>query len=367
MKLSRETLQAMIREYDGIALSEQRCGWAYAAADGSRPPLATSRRITFMQWSVAADALVAFAVSAHAEQVAYPTKSIRMLVGFPPGGGADVVARSLAPRMSETLGQQIVVDNRPGAGSALASEMVARSAPDGYTLVSIGSTHAVNAAVSPQLSFRPAADFSGIVLLATTPVLIAAHPSVAATNLKELMALARAQPGKLNYGSAGVNGINHLAAELLKHTARLDIAHVPYKGVAQALPAVMAGEVQLLFATLPGTIAQVRAGRIKALAVTTARRSPSAPNIPSVAESGVPGFEASSWFAFLAPVGTPRAIVMRLNAEAVKALQSTEIRESFVRQGMDPIGSTPAEIDAHLREEIAKWTQVVKSAGIKTQ
>ena len=298
---------------------------------------------------------------------AYPTKPIRMLVGFPVGGGADVAARTLGPRMGESLGQAIVVDNRPGAGSAVASEIAAKATPDGHTLVSIGSSHAVNAALYPKLPYKPAADFSGIVLIATAPVAITAHPAVPVKTMKELIALARARPGQLNYGSAGVNGINHLAAELLKRMGNFDITLVPYKGVAQALPAVMAGEVQLLFASLPGSIAQIRAGRIRALAVTSAKRSGAAPDIPTVAESGVAGYDAASWFAFLAPAATPRSIVTRLNTEAMKTLQAPEARDALMRQGMDPAGSTPETMDAHLRTEIAKWTRVVKEAGIRAE
>jgi tripartite-type tricarboxylate transporter receptor subunit TctC len=297
----------------------------------------------------------------------YPTKPIRLLVGFPVGGGADVAARVIAPRMSERLGQQILVDNRPGAGSSIASEITAKAPPDGYTLVSIGSSHAVNAALYPKLPYAPAADFSAIAIVATSPVVITAHPAVPAKTLKELIALAKSSPGQLNYGSAGVNGINHLAAELLKRTANFDITLVPYKGVAQALPALMAGEVQLMFATLPGSLGQIRTGRIRAIAVTSAKRANAAPDIPTVAESGVPGYEASSWFALLAPAGTPRTIVTRLNAEALNTLQLREVQESLSRQGMDPTGTTPAEADAYLKSEIAKWTRVVREAGIRAE
>jgi tripartite-type tricarboxylate transporter receptor subunit TctC len=297
----------------------------------------------------------------------YPTKPIRMLVGFPVGGGADVAARVLAPRMSESLGQPIIVDNRPGAGSSIASEITAKAPPDGYTLVSIGSSHAVNAAIYPKLPYAAAADFSAVSIVATAPVTITANPAVPAKTLKELIALARSKPGQLNYGSAGVNGINHLAAELLKRTANFDIKLVPYKGVAQALPAIMAGEIQLMFASLPGSIDQIRTGRIRAIAVTSAKRSNAAPDIPTVAESGVPGYEASSWFATLAPAGTPKSIVTRLNAETLKALQRSDVRESLIRQGMDPTGTTPAEADAYLRSEIAKWTRVVREAGIRAE
>ena len=295
----------------------------------------------------------------------YPTKPIRMLVGFPVGGGADVAARAIGPRMGEFLGQQIIVDNRPGAGSSIASEIAAKATPDGYTLVSIGSSHAVNAALYPKLPYAPAAGFSAVVLVATAPVTITANMAVPAKNLKELTALAKSRPGQLNYGSAGVNGINHLAAELLKRSANFDITLVPYKGVAQALPALIAGEVQLMFASLPGSIDQIRAGRIRAIAVTSIKRSNAAPDIPTVSESGVPGYEASSWFGILAPAGTPKDIVARLNADAMKAIRVREVNDLLVRQGMDPAGSTPAEFDAYLRTEIAKWTRVVREAGIK--
>ncbi len=299
-------------------------------------------------------------------QQSYPTKPIRMLVGFPVGGGADVAARTLGPRMSELLGQQIIVDNRPGAGSSLASEITAKAAPDGYTLVSIGSSHAVNAALNPKLPYAPAAGFHAIALVSTAPVAITANLSLPAKSLKDLIALARAKPGQINYGPGGVNGINHLAAELLKRMGNFDITLIPYKGVAQALPAVIAGEVQLMFGSLPGSIDQIRAGRIRAIAVTSAKRSNAAPDIPTVAESGVPGYDAPSWWGFLAPVGTPKAIITRLNVDALKVLRMRDIQELLIRQGMDPAGSTPAEFDAYLRTDIAKWTRVVQEAGIKS-
>ncbi len=298
-------------------------------------------------------------------QQAYPTKPIRMLVGFPVGGGADVAARTLGPRMSELLGQQIIVDNRPGAGSSLASEMAAKSTPDGYTLVSIGSTHAVNAALNPKLPYAPAAGFHAIALVSTAPVAITANLSLPVKSLKDLIALAKTRPGQLNYGPGGVNGINHLAAELLKRMGGFDITLIPYKGVAQALPALIAGEVQLMFASLPGSIDQIRAGRIRAIAVTSAKRSNAAPDIPTVAESGVPGYDAPSWWGFLAPAGTPKAIITRLNADTLKVLRMRDVHELLIRQGMDPAGSTPVEFDAYLRADIAKWTRVVQEAGIK--
>jgi tripartite-type tricarboxylate transporter receptor subunit TctC len=315
---------------------------------------------------IGAAALFGFAVlCAQAAAQSYPSKPIRMLVGFPTGGGADVAARAIAPRMSESLGQQIVVDNRPGAGSAIASEIVAKAVPDGHTLVMIGSSHAVNAALYPKLPFKSADGFNAVVLVATAPVAITAHPSTGVRSVKELIALATAKPGQLNYGSAGVNGINHLAAELFKRTANVDITLVPYKGVAQALPAVMAGEVQLMFSSLPGAVAAIRNGKIIPVAVTSAKRSNAAPDIPTVSESGVPGFEASSWFGILAPAGTPQSVVARLNGEALKVVGMKDIQELMIRQGMDPTGTTPAEFDAYLRSEIAKWTRVAREANIK--
>ena len=298
-------------------------------------------------------------------QTQYPTKPIRMLVGFPVGGGADVAARTLGPRLSELLGQQIIVDNRPGAGSAIASELAAKATPDGYTLVSIGSSHAVNAAMNPKLPFASAAGFNAIAMVSTAPVVVSANPSLPAKSLKDLIALARAKPCQINYGPGGVNGINHLAAELLKRMGNFDITLIPYKGVAQALPAVIAGEVQLMFGSLPGSIDQIRAGRIRAIAVTSAKRSNAAPDIPTVAESGVPGYEATSWWGFLAPAGTPKDIIARLNSDTLKTIRMRDVHEMLMRQGMDPAGSTPAEFDAYLRTEIAKWTKVVQEAGIK--
>lgn len=315
--------------------------------------------------AIAGAVLAAAGIAPAAAQTDYPARPIRVIVPLAPGGGSDVTTRFIGVRLSERLGQPIVVDNRPGAGSAIASEIAAGAPPDGHTLVMIGSSHAVNAAFNPALPYKAAGDFSGVILIATAPVTISAHPSVPATTLPELIALARSAPGKLNYGSAGVGGINHLAAELLKHVAKFDITFVPYRGVAQALPALVGGEVQLMFSSLPGVLGALRQGRVKAIAVTSAKRSKAAPEIPTVGESGVPGYSASSWFAILAPKGTPRSIVDKLNAEASRALAMPQTQERLVRLGADPAGSTPAEIDAHLAAEVDRWTKVVRDAGIK--
>ena len=274
-----------------------------------------------------------------------------MLVGFPVGGGADVAARTLGPRMSELLGQQIIVDNRPGAGSSLASEMAAKSTPDGYTLVSIGSTHAVNAAMNPKLPYAPAAGFHAIALVSTAPVTITANLSLPAKSLKELIALAKARPGQINYGPGGVNGINHLAAELLKRMGGFDITLIPYKGVAQALPAVIAGEVQLMFGSLPGSIDQIRAGRIRAIAVTSAKRSNAAPEIPTVAESGVPGYEAPSWWGFLAPAGIPDDARKALTSAIEQAVKSPAIAAKLAPLGILQGYGSPEQMAAEMREE----------------
>jgi tripartite-type tricarboxylate transporter receptor subunit TctC len=309
---------------------------------------------------------VACAASLQANAQQYPVKPIRIVVGFSPGGPTDVVARLVGQKLTEKWGQQVVVDARPGAGGNIAAEHVAKSPADGYTLLLPAFAHAVNPSLFAKLPFDTTRDFAPVALLSSAANVLAVHPSVQARSLSELIALAKAKPGQLNYGSAGVNGINHLAAELLKRSANIEITLVPYKGVAQALPAVMAGEVQLMFSSLPGAVTQIRNGRIVPIAVTSAKRSNAAPDIPTVGEAGVPGFEASSWFGMLAPAGTPKSVIARLNSEALKVLQSKDIQDSLVRQGMDPTGgTTPAEFDAYLRAEIAKWTRVAREANIK--
>ena len=294
----------------------------------------------------------------------YPTKPIRVLVGFAPGGGADVVARLLAPKLQETFQQPIVVDNRTGAGSAIASGIAAKAAPDGYTLVLISSSHAINAGFPRKLPYDAVADFAGIAHVASTPLVLVANPALAVKSAAELIEAARAKPGAIAFASSGNGGISHLAGELLKHMAKVDLLHVPYKGAAPALADVMSGQVQLLFPSLPTTLPQIKSGRVRAIAVTSTKRNASLPDIPSIADSGVPGYEVDNWYGVLAPAATQRVVLDRLNATILQALRTADVKDAIARQGMEPVGSTPAEFQRYLKSETEKWARVIREAKI---
>ncbi len=312
--------------------------------------------------------LAAATAGAQAPAPTYPTKPIRLVVPFPPGGVTDRLARTMSQKLHEAWAQPVVVDNRPGAGGTIAAEAVAKAAPDGYTLMlgHIG-THAVNASLYPALPYDPVKDFAPISLLVSVPNLVLAHPSVPAGSMRELIALARARPGKMNYASPGSGSSTHMTGELLKFLAGIDVVHVPYKGPGPAQAAVLAGEVDLLFDPIASTYPHVKAGRLKGLAVTSAERSPVAPEIPTVAEAGVPGFEIVVWVGAFAPAGTPPAIVRRLNAELVRSLDAPDLRGPLVQQGVTPVGSTPEQLVAHVQREVAKWARVVKETGAKPE
>jgi tripartite-type tricarboxylate transporter receptor subunit TctC len=297
---------------------------------------------------------------------AYPDHPVRVIVPFPPGGGNDILARAIAARLTESMHQQFVVDNRGGAGGLIGGQMAATSDPDGYTLF-LGSMGGLahNPALRPNLPYNPARDFAGITLLATSPFILVVYPAVPANNVQELLALARAKPGTLNYGSAGVASSLHMTGELFKHVTKINIVHVAYKGTAPALTDLLAGQVQMVFSTMPPPLPFVKSGKLKALGVTTIKRSKAAPDVPTIAESGVPGFEVQNWQGIVAPIKTPREIVDRLNREIVKILGQPGLVEVFATQGLDPVGNTPAEFDKLIRAEIAKWTALVKAAGIK--
>jgi tripartite-type tricarboxylate transporter receptor subunit TctC len=297
---------------------------------------------------------------------AYPAKPIRFIVGFTPGGTSDVVARLLAQKLAETWTQPLVVDNRPGAGGNLAVEIVARSAPDGYTLLCASSSFSIIPSLIRNLSYSPTRDFAPVTLMSSAPYLLVLHPAVPAQSVKELIALAKAQPGKLNYASAGAGSTLHLAGELFKSLAGVDIVHVPYKG-ATGVTDLIAGAVQLSFAGLPQTLPHVKAGRLKALAVTTARRAAALPDLPTIAEAGVPGYEVDPWYGVIAPAGTPRAIIEQLNTAFARALAAPDVKEKFMLQGLEPRATTPAEFAALIEKEIAKWAKVVRDAGIKAE
>ena len=291
-----------------------------------------------------------------------------MIVAFPPGGGTDILGRMLAQRLGETLGQNVVVENRGGAGGNVGTKATARAAPDGYTIL-MGNVapNAINVSLYRNLPFDPVADFAPVSLVAATPNLLVVHPSTAARTVKDLIALARARPGTLNFASAGNGSSSHLAGELFRVLAGAEIVHVPYKGAGPAMLDVLSGQVQLYFATLPAALPHVKSGKLAAVAVTSARRSPALPDLPTVAESGVPGYEASTWYGVLAPARTPASAIERLHGDIVKILAQPEFRERLQAQGFDLVGSSPEAFRAAIRSEIAKWGRVVRDAGIRAE
>jgi tripartite-type tricarboxylate transporter receptor subunit TctC len=296
----------------------------------------------------------------------YPNKTIRMVAPFPPGGTTDILARIAAQKLTEALAQQVIVDNRPGAGGNIGTELVAKSPPDGYTLVTApGSTLTIHPSLYAKLPFDPLRDFAPITMLAAVPNLLVVHPSLPVKSVKELVALGRAKPGELNYASTGAGQSTHLSMELFKSMAGLNITHVPYKGSAPALADLIGGHVLLMFDNMPSALPQVKAGKLRGVAVSTGKRSPVMPTLPTVAESGLPGFEVSVWFSVLAPAHTPREIVDRLNGILVKAMHSAEVRERLATQGAEAIGNTPEAFTAQMKLDIAKWAKVVKDANIK--
>jgi tripartite-type tricarboxylate transporter receptor subunit TctC len=295
----------------------------------------------------------------------YPDKPLRFVVPFAPGGGADLLARLVGAKAAETLGQQVVIDNRTGAGGNIAAEVVARSAPDGHTLLQTNVAHAISTSLYRKLNYDLAQDFIPVSQLAWTPFVLAVHPGLPAGSVKELIALARSQPGQLNYGSSGNGGPSHLGTELFKTMAGIDLRHVPYKGGAPAAIDLIAGQIQVMFNTPPVVLPHARSGRMKALAVTSSRRIPAAPELPTVAEAALPGFEITTWYGLMVPAGTPGAIVSRLHAVFAAALNAPEVRGRLLAENLDPVGSTPAEFAAYVRAEIPKWAKVVKQSGAR--
>jgi tripartite-type tricarboxylate transporter receptor subunit TctC len=290
-----------------------------------------------------------------------------MIVAYPPGGGTDQVGRVMAEQLTVTLGQNVVVDNRGGATGNIGTELAARAVPDGYTLL-MGNVapNAVNVSLFKKLGFDPVKDFAPVSLVAITPNILVAHPSIPVKTIKELIAYAKAKPGTLNFPSAGVGSSSHLAGELLKSLAGISMVHVPFKGGGPALIAVIAGEVQVMFATMPAAMPHVKSGKVKPVAVTTAKRSQAMPELPTIAESGVKGYDASTWYGLLAPARTPQAIVTRLHGDTVKILAGPT-RQRLEAQGFEPDGGTPAEFAAYIKSEIIKWAKVIKDAGIPAE
>ena len=297
----------------------------------------------------------------------YPSKPVRMIVAYPPGGGTDIVGRMMAQKLSENFGQTVVIDNRGGAAGNIGSEIAARSAPDGYTvLMGNVAPNAINVSLYARLGYDPVRDFAPISLVASTPNILVVQPSLPVKTVSDLVALAKAKPGTLNYPSAGLGSSSHLAGELFDNIAAVKMVHVPYKGGGPALTDLLGGQVQLMFATMPAAMPHVKAGKLRAIAVTSAKRSPAMPELPTVGET-LNGYEAATWYGLLAPAGTPPPIIMALHAEIVKIIGVAQTKERLLAQGFEPVGSTPAEFAAYIKTEIAKWGKVIKAAGIKAE
>jgi tripartite-type tricarboxylate transporter receptor subunit TctC len=310
---------------------------------------------------------VVLGVIAPAAAQPFPERPMRLVSPFAPGGGNDLVSRTLAQALSKSLGQSVVVDNRPGATTIIGMELVAKAPADGYTLVMSSSTLAINVTLYPKLPYDVLRDFAPVSLVATTPLILAVHPSQPVTTVAELIALAKAKPGELFFPSAGTGDAPHLAAELFNIAAGVKLVHVPYKGAAIGINDLVAGRLALMFGTSPTTLPHVRSGRLRAIAVTGRARSAVMPELPTVAESGLPGYEAGSWYGVLAPARTPPAVVVKLSTEIATALTSSDVREKLKAQGVDAVGNTPAQFAVYIRQEIAKWAKVMQAANVKVE
>lgn len=325
-------------------------------------------------WEKAAYGLAAvllmgtWAASVQAQQAAnYPTRPIRIIVPQSPGASTDITARITAQKLNDAFKQTVVVDNRPGAGTVNGTEIVSRAAPDGYTVLVVASSFTINPALHKELPYDPVRDFAPVTQLSRFPNMLAAHPSLPAKTLQDVIALAKAKPGALNYASAGTGTGTHMSAELLKQMTGIDIVHVPYKGGGPAVTAVIGGQVQLIIGTSVGLLPHVRSGKLKAIAMTSAKRSSAAPDIPTFAESGVPGYEHEPWNGMFAPAKTPAAVLTRLSGEVARILHTPEMKAFFANEGADAVGNTPAEFAAIVKSETARWAKVVKAAGIKVE
>lgn len=317
------------------------------------------------RWILMSGILVTFMSADLTAAQVYPTKPIRFIVAFAPGGGTDIVARSLSQRLSEKLGQQVVVDNRPGGGTIIATDLLARAAPDGHTILIVDPSFAINPSLYRRLPYDPDRDFRPITLVASFPLIVVVHPTLPVRTIKELIALARAKPGQLNYGSAGSGSSTHLAPEILKMMADIDIVHVPYKGGGPAVTELVGGHVALGFLGIPPALPHVKAGKLRALAVTSAARSSAAPDLPTVAESGVAGYDVPSWQGVFAPAGTSDNAVNRLNQELSAAAHSPEVKERLAALGAEPVGNSPQEFVKYLKREREKYGAVIRRIGLQ--
>jgi len=316
-------------------------------------------------WVLSALACCMVAQPAWAQSGNFPERPIRFIAANAPGGGLDITARAIAPKLSAAFGQQVIVDNRAGAAGSIASDIVAKSTPDGYTVMvaSLGGL-AVNTNLYKGLTYHPLRDFAPITWATSGSNVLVVHPSVPARSVQELIALAKAQPDKLSYGSSGAGNAGHLAGELFNGMAGIKMVHIPYKGGAPAMIDLLAGQIQLIFSSAPTAVPQVKAGRIRGLAVTTARRSVILPELPTIAEAGLPGFEADNWYGVVTTMKTPRAVIDRLNTEIVRALHTADVKQALLTQGLEVRTSTPQEFGAYMKSEFDKWAKVIKDAGI---
>jgi tripartite-type tricarboxylate transporter receptor subunit TctC len=297
----------------------------------------------------------------------YPERPIRLIVSYPPGGGTDVTARTIVGKLSEGLGRQVVIDNRPGGGSTIGTDLVAKATPDGYTLLMSDTTFGILPGLYGKLPFDALRDFQPITQLTGVPGALVIHPALPANSVKELVALAKAKPGGLNFGSGGVGTPVHMAGELLKLAANIDIVHIPYKGAGPAFTDLLGGHLQLMFPTLQSAVPHIKSGRLRLLALTGEKRSPAFPDIPIMEEAGVPGVVAVAWFGIHAPKATPKSIIARLHDEAVNVLRDPIVKQRFSTEGADAVGSSPEQFARFVADEIAKWTKVVKVGGIKAE
>jgi tripartite-type tricarboxylate transporter receptor subunit TctC len=326
---------------------------------------AAPRKKAYAFFSFAMVASFAWTGSASAQD--FPSRPVRLIVPQSAGGSTDVVARVVAQRMTEALRQNVIVDNRPGAGSLNGTELVAKAVPDGHTVLVVAASFTINPAIRKDLPFDPIRDFTPVSQLVTLPHILVVHPSVAATSVRELIALAKAKPGVLNYGISGIATSTHMAGELFMYLTGTRMVSIPYKGGAPGMTALLGGEVQLYFATISTAIPHIRSGKLRALGVTTLKRSVAAPEFPTIAEAGVPGYEHSSWVGMLAPAKIPQPALTKLNGESVRALQAPEVKTLLLREGLEATGSSPGEFDAVIRSEVAKWIKVARVAKIQAE
>jgi len=323
--------------------------------------------IALMLLSLVEGAVHAASGGVSAAPADYPSRPIRFLVGFPPGGGNDMVARMAGQKLSERFGRPVVIDNRPGAGGNVAAELVAKASPDGYSILMISASHPIQGLLKKNLPYDPIRDFSGVAQLVVYRSVLVVNPGLSAASVPDLIALAKAKPGALNFASAGNGSASHLTGELFKVAAGVNLTHVPYKGTAQAITDLMGGRVQMMFTPIAPVAPQIQSGRLRGIAVTSRTRSRLLPDLPTIAEAGVSGYEVVSWFGIVGPAALPAAIAGKLNATVAQAMASPDIRDRLAAEDMEPVKRTPAEFDALRRGELAKWTKIVKQTGIQAE